>query len=59
MDCYKIKIIKNILLFVLFVIGTVLQFYGHSVENTNGLIIQFVSLSFLLIVLYLYNRRYR
>ena len=59
MDYYRGKIVRNIILLVIFIVGIILQFYGHSIESIKGLGIQFVSLVVLLIVMYLYNRRYR
>lgn len=59
MDYYKKKIVNNIILFVLFLIGLGLQFYGQRIESYYGLAIQFVSLIILLVVLFIYNRRYK
>lgn len=58
MDYYKKRRLSNILLFVLFVIGLVLQFVGHGENGYHGLFIQFVSLIILLAVLYIYNKRH-
>ena len=59
MDFYKKKIVRNLILALLFIIGVVLQFLGHSIESITGLVIQIVSLSIILTVLFIYNRRYR
>lgn len=59
MDIYKKKKIKNLLLALLFIIGVVLQINGHRREGYAGLITQVISLAILVLVLYLYNRRYR
>lgn len=58
MDYYKKRKLNNIILFILFVIGVILQFVGHSKNGYTYLGIQFVSLAILLVVLYLYNKRY-
>lgn len=57
MDYYKKRILNNLILFVLFVIGVVLQFIGQRNESITGLVIQIISLIILLTVLFLYNRR--
>lgn len=58
MDYYKKKKVANLILLILFIIGVILQFVGHSKAGYKYLIIQFVSLAILLVVLYMYNRRY-
>lgn len=58
MDYYQKRKFNNIILFILFVIGVVLQFKGHSKSGYTYLGIQFVSLAILLVVLYLYNKRF-
>lgn len=59
MDYYNKKIVRNLILALLFTIGVVLQFVGHSIESIAGLVIQIVSLAIILTVLFIYNRRYR
>lgn len=59
MDYYKKNIIKNIILAILFIIGVYLQFVGHSNESKTGLLIQIISLTILLTILHLYNRRHK
>ncbi|NLW52276.1 MAG: hypothetical protein GXY87_02800 [Tissierellia bacterium] len=59
MDFYKKKILANILLGVLFIVGLVLQFVGHEIDSYTGLAIQFVSLAILIAVLFIYNRRHK
>lgn len=59
MDYYNKKIVRNLILALLFTIGVVLQFVGHSIESITGLVIQIVSLAIILTVLFIYNRRYR
>lgn len=58
MDYYKKKVVKNIILAVIFVIGVVLQIVGQSIESYTGLAIQVVSLVLLLVTLFTYNRRF-
>lgn len=58
MDIYKKKKLKNFGLFLIFVLGIVLQFEGKKIESVTGLVIQLISLAILLLVLYLYNRRF-
>ncbi|MDO4662661.1 MAG: hypothetical protein Q4B36_06060 [Tissierellia bacterium] len=57
MDYYKKRKVQIFCLFVLFVIGTILQIVGHKGEGYSYLGIQFISLVILLLVLYLYNKR--
>lgn len=59
MDFYKKKRLGNILLAVLFIVGIVLQFIGHRNESFTGLLIQLISLTFIVLVLFMYNRRHR
>lgn len=59
MNYYKKRIVRNLILALLFIIGVVLQFIGHSKESITGLIIQIISLTIILTVLFIYNRRYR
>ena len=59
MDYYKKKIIRNVILAVIFVIGVILQIVGRSIESYTGLALQGVSLVLLLIALFTYNRRFR
>ena len=49
---------ENIVLFIIFIAGIVLQFVGSSKTGYLGLGIQLVSLAIIILVLYLYNRRY-
>lgn len=58
MDYYKKKLVKNIILSILFVIGVILQFVGHKIESVQGLFVQIGSLAIILLVLAIYNRRY-
>ncbi|MDD7463592.1 MAG: hypothetical protein SOW41_04735 [Anaerococcus sp.] len=58
MDYYKKRKLSNIFLLILFIIGVILQFVGHSNTGYKYLAIQLVSLVILLVVLYLYNRRF-
>lgn len=59
MDYYKKNIVRNLIIGLLFIIGVVLQFVGHSIESITGLVIQIISLAIILTVLFIYNRRYR
>ncbi|MDO4604397.1 MAG: hypothetical protein Q4B23_00285 [Helcococcus sp.] len=59
MDYYKKKIVRNLILALLFIIGVGLQFVGHSIESITGLVIQITSLAIILTVLFIYNRRYK
>lgn len=59
MDYYKKKVYSNILLAVLFIIGVILQIFGHRQVGYKGLFIQLGSLLILILVLFLYNRRHR
>lgn len=59
MDYYGKKIANNLILGVLFVIGIILQFVGHSIESVIGLVIQIISLTVVLTVLFIYNKRYK
>lgn len=59
MDYYNKKLIKNLILFVIFIVGVVLQILGQRIESYMGLAIQFVSLIMLLLVLFIYNKRYQ
>lgn len=58
MDYYKKKKVANIVLLIVFIIGVILQFVGHSQAGYKYLAIQFISLGVLLVVLYMYNRRF-
>lgn len=58
MDYYKKQRVNNVILFLVFVLGIILQFIGHSKTGYKALGIQFVSLILLVLVLYLYNRRH-
>ncbi|MDD7305037.1 MAG: hypothetical protein PUG67_00455 [Peptoniphilaceae bacterium] len=58
MDYYKKRKLSNLILFILFIIGVILQFVGHYKTGYKYLAIQFVSLAILLVVLYIYNRRF-
>jgi len=59
MDFYKKNVARNVILTLIFLAGIVLQFIGHRIESYTGLLIQFISLSLLIFVLFLYNRRYK
>ena len=59
MDFYKKKVLANIVLALLFVVGLVLQFVGHNIDSYTGLAIQFISLIILVVVLFIYNRRHK
>ena len=58
MDYYKKQKANNIVLFLMFILGIILQFIGHSKAGYKALGIQFISLIILVLVLYLYNRRH-
>lgn len=57
MDYYKKNVLRNVILSLVFICGIVLQFVGHAIESKTGLLIQFVSLTVILTVLFIYNRR--
>lgn len=59
MDYYKKNIARNIILTIIFLVGIVMQFIGHRIESYTGLFVQVVSLAVLILVLFLYNRRYK
>ncbi|MFL8906192.1 DUF6903 family protein [Helcococcus kunzii] len=59
MDYYKKIKARNIILTIIFLVGIVMQFIGHRIESTTGLFIQLASLAVLILVLLLYNRRYK
>lgn len=59
MDYYKKKLVSNLILLAVFLVGLVLQFVGHRQESITGLAIQIGSLALILLVLFLYNRRYK
>ena len=59
MDYYKKQKINNLILFVIFVVGVILQFVGHSQTGYPALGLQFLSLFMLLLVLYIYNKRHQ
>lgn len=58
MDYYKKEKLNNIVLFIIFVLGVILQFVGHRKAGYGPLLIQFVSLALMILVLFLYNRRH-
>lgn len=58
MDYYKKKKMANLVLAIVFVIAVILQFIGHATTGYKYLFIQMVSLGMLLLILYLYNKRY-
>ena len=58
MDYYKKQKVNNLILFLVFVVGIILQVVGHSKVGYGALGIQFISLILLILVLYLYNRRH-
>lgn len=59
MDYYKKEKINNWILFVIFVVGIILQFVGHSRVGYPALGLQFISLFMLLLVLFIYNKRHQ
>ena len=59
MDFYAKKKLANLGLTVLFILGLVLQFVGLKHTGYGGLGLQFISLALLIVVLWLYNRRYQ
>ena len=59
MDYYKKQKMNNLILFVTFVAGVILQFIGHSKTGYPALGLQFISLFMLLLVLYIYNKRHQ
>lgn len=59
MDIYQKKKLKNWILGIIMIIAVVLQFSGRNQEGWGGLGIQMISLAMILLVLWLYNRRYQ
>ncbi|MDO5718405.1 MAG: hypothetical protein Q4P34_05410 [Tissierellia bacterium] len=59
MDIYKKKRLKNLALAAIMAVAIYLQFFGRKQDGWGGLGIQFISLGMILIVLWIYNRRYR
>ncbi|WP_044565126.1 DUF6903 family protein [Anaerococcus provencensis] len=59
MDYYKKEKINNCILFVIFVVGIILQFVGHSRVGYPALGLQFISLFMLLLVLFIYNKSHQ
>lgn len=57
MDYYKKRKLQTLALTLLFIFGSLLQFIGHRGEGYKYLLVQVISLSILLLVLYLYNKR--
>lgn len=58
MDYYKKRRMANLILGIIFIIAVILQFIGHATTGYKYLFIQIVSLALLLVILYLYNRRF-
>lgn len=58
MDYYKKRRMANVILGIIFIIAVILQFIGHATTGYKYLFIQIVSLALLLVILYLYNRRF-
>ena len=58
MDFYAKKKLANLGLTVLFALGLILQFTGLGRTGYQGLALQFISLTLLIVVLWFYNRRY-
>lgn len=59
MDVYKKDRLKGIVMALAFIAAVLLQIYGQLNRGYTGLVIQLVSLSILLVLLYVYNRKYR
>ena len=53
------KVLKYILAALMFIAGLALVLYGHTIIGPAGLGIMVAGLAVLLLLLYLYNRKYQ
>lgn len=53
------QITKNIIAIVCFVVYFVLVCYGQSLVGYTGLVLELIGLAGLLILLYMYNKKYK
>ena len=53
------NVVKNIILLVIFVVCIALIIIGQKNISVTGLVMELIGLAGLLVLLYLYNRKYR
>lgn len=59
MSDYTKEKIKIVILSIVFVLSVYLQCIAQTIRSPKGLLLQLISLSLLLGILYLYNKRYK